>query len=36
MERYREYYDTFWFLNAYESDDDQDDLTFDREEELPF
>ena len=36
MERYRDYYDTFCFLDEYESDDEQDELKFEREEDLPF
>ena len=36
MERYRDYYDTFCFLDEYESDDEQDELKFEREENLPF
>ena len=36
MERYRDCYDTFWFLGENELDDDHDELTCEREEELPF
>ena len=36
MERYRDYYDTFWFLGGNETYDEQDEVTFEREEELPF
>ena len=36
MERYREYYDTFCFVDEYESDDELYDQTLEREEKLPF
>ncbi|MBR3535635.1 MAG: hypothetical protein IKN85_07400 [Oscillospiraceae bacterium] len=36
MERYRDYYDTFCFLDEYESDDELYDQTLEREEKLPF